>query len=338
VQIGPYKLRNPWVLAPMAGVSEMPFRVIAFEMGAALCPTELISAKGLIYGNERTQKYLKHNKDVEQPYSVQLFGGEPDVMARAAELAVAAGAQIIDINMGCPVKKVTKIGAGSALLCDTQRAQDVVREIKRATNVPVTCKIRSGWDANLINCVEVAKALQDAGAAAIALHPRTRAQGYSGKADWSHISALRKVLTTATLIGNGDVTTKAAAHRMIAETGCDLVMIGRGALGNPWIFRQLTDERFTSPSNADRCALVLRHMNDQIAFVGNEARALREMRQHFIWYSRGLRNGKYFREEIVRIDNRAEVEAMVRSFFLGSEVESSGHLDEDDVNYQTAFG
>ncbi|MCC6812335.1 MAG: tRNA dihydrouridine synthase DusB [Deltaproteobacteria bacterium] len=338
MRIGPYKLKNPWVLAPMAGVSEMPFRVIAFEMGAALCPTELISAKGLIYGNERTQKYLKHDAATERPYAVQLFGGEPDVMARAAELAVAAGAQIIDINMGCPVKKVTKTGAGSALLCDTGRAQDVVRSIKRAVNVPVTCKIRAGWDSNAINCAEVAKALQDAGAAAIALHPRTRAQGYSGKADWSLISRLREVVTTATLIGNGDVTTKEAAHRMLRETGCDLVMIGRGALGNPWIFKELTDDAFVPPTGVERAALILRHLDDQIAFVGDEKRALREMRQHFIWYSRGIRNGKHFREQVVRLDARAELEAMIRTFFAGNAVEERGILDGDDVNYQTAFG
>jgi tRNA-dihydrouridine synthase B len=323
----------------MAGVSEMPFRVIAFELGAGLCPTELVSAKGLIYGNERTKKYVTHDAKVEQPFSVQLFGGEPDVMAQAAEMAVEAGAKIIDINMGCPVKKVTKTGAGSALLCDTARAQDVVRTIKAKVSVPVTCKIRAGWDSHTINCAEVAKALQDAGAAAIALHPRTRAQGYSGKADWSLISRLREVVTTSALIGNGDVTSKSDAERMLRETGCDFVMIGRGALGNPWIFRELNSAgKYSPPSGEERASLILRHLADHIAFMGNETRALRAFRAHLVWYSRGLRGGKHFRERVVQLDQRPEVEALVKEFFLGTVQEEAATLDAGDVDYQTAFG
>src|SRR3954454_16687993 len=190
--IGPYTLRNRWILAPMAGVSEMPFRVLAFQMGAALCPTELVSAQGLMRLSARTMRYLRHDENVEQPYSLQIFGGEPEVMAQASLVGKQHGAQIIDINMGCPVKKVTKTGAGSGLLCDPPRAAELVKQISAATGLPVTVKIRAGWDASTRNFLQMADVLGSAGVAALAIHPRTRAQGYSGHADWSCIAALKK--------------------------------------------------------------------------------------------------------------------------------------------------
>src|SRR5262249_58645848 len=171
--IGPYDLPNPYILPPMAGVSEMPFRVLAFKMGAALCPTELVSAQGLFRANSRTLRYLRHDAEVERPYSLQIFGGEPEAMAQAALIGKQWGAQIIDINMGCPVKKVTKNGAGSALLCDPVRAAAIVRAIRAATGLPVTAKIRSGWDAMHRNYVEMAAALEEAGCVGLAVHPRT---------------------------------------------------------------------------------------------------------------------------------------------------------------------
>src|SRR5215510_2925519 len=190
--IGPYQLPNPYVLAPLAGVSELRCRVLAFHMGAALCPTELVSAQGLFRANARTLRYLRHEPAIERPYSLQIFGGEPEVMARAALVGKEWGAQIIDINMGCPVKKVTKTGAGSALLCDPPRAARIVSEIRAATGLPVTAKIRSGWDASSRNYLQMAEALQDAGCAALAIHPRTRAQGYSGTAEWDAIAQLKQ--------------------------------------------------------------------------------------------------------------------------------------------------
>ena len=334
-KIGPFELANPWILAPMAGVSEMPFRVIALELGAAMAPTELISSKGLQYKNERTQKYLTRSPK-EKPFWVQLFGGDPESMGIAAEMAVAAGADMLDINMGCPVKKVTKTGAGSSLLCDPARAQGVVRAMKARVSVPVTCKIRAGWDAQNVNCVEVAKALQDAGAAAISLHARTRAQGYSGFADWSLIAKLREVLSSAALIGNGDVTSRESAERMRRETGCDAVMIGRAALGNPWIFRELHGE--TAPTSAERAPLIIRHLREHIAFIGDETRGVRQFRQHAIWYSRGLRGGKLFREQVVQQHTADDVAELILRFFADSAVESSGMLDNDDVDYKTAHG
>ncbi|MGQ0508208.1 MAG: tRNA dihydrouridine synthase DusB [Myxococcaceae bacterium] len=254
LSIGPYALRNPFILAPMAGVSEMPFRVLAFRMGAALCPTELVSAQGLFRANTRTLRYLRHDKEIERPYSLQIFGGEPEAMAKAAIVGKEWGAQIIDINMGCPVKKVTKTGAGSALLCDLPRAQEIIQRIQDATGLPVTAKIRSGWDHHSRNYVALALALESVGVAAIAIHPRTRAQGYSGQADWNCIAELKKHLKRTPVIGNGDVKTVADAERMRSTTGCDLVMIGRGALGNPWIFRQLLGG--AAPTSQERCDTV----------------------------------------------------------------------------------
>src|SRR5262245_43148776 len=215
----------------MSGVSEKPFRVLAFKMGAALCPTELVSAQGLFRANQRTVRYLRHDPEIERPYSLQIFGGEPEVMAQAAVIGKQWGAQIIDINMGCPVKKVTRSGAGSALLCDPRRAAKIVQLIRDATGLPVTAKIRSGWDAATRNYLEVAGELESAGCAGLAVHPRTRAQGYSGSADWQVIADLKRCIRRMPIIGNGDVKGPHDALRMLETTGCDFVMIGRAALG-----------------------------------------------------------------------------------------------------------
>jgi nifR3 family TIM-barrel protein len=333
--IGPYPLRNPFILAPMAGVSEKPFRVLAFELGAALCPTELVSAQGLMRANARTVRYLRHDEDIERPYSLQIFGGEPEVMAQAAVVGKQWGAQIIDLNMGCPVKKVTKSGAGSALLCDPPRAADIVRKVHEATGLPVTAKIRSGWDAHNRNYLEVAAALEDAGCAALAVHPRTRAQGYSGHADWSVIADLKRAVKRMPIIGNGDVKTPADAQRMLATTGCDFVMIGRGALGNPWIFRQLLGG--PPPSNAERAALVLRHFNDHLAFVGDEVGAVRAFRKHLAWYAHGLRNAASFRAEVNQLDSADAVKRGVDRFFGAAEVDTTT-VEEQDLDYRTALG
>lgn len=335
-RLGPYQLKNPWVLAPMAGVSEMPFRVLAFELGAALCPTELVSAMGLFHANQRTMKYLRFDAAVEKPYSLQLFGGEPEVMARAAVEGKRRGAQLIDLNMGCPVKKVTRSGAGSALMCDPPRAAEIVRQIRAATGLPVTAKIRSGWDAHSKNFLAMADALGAAGIVGLAVHPRTRAQGYSGSADWSVIAALKRHVGDAfTVIGNGDVKTVADARRMIETTGCDLVMIGRGALGNPWLFRQL--EGGPPPTREERCLLVLRHFRAHAAFVGAELPAVRAFRKHLGWYSHGLFGASAFRNEVNRVDSAAAVESMVERFFLGADADASAR-EEYDVDYRQALG
>jgi nifR3 family TIM-barrel protein len=352
--IGPYTLRNRFILAPMAGVSEMPFRVISFELGAALCPTELISAQGLFRINTRTLRYLRFDKKVEQPYSLQLFGGEPEVMAKAAVIAKEYGAQIIDINMGCPVKKVTKTGAGSGLLCDSPRAGEIVRQIREATGLPVTVKIRTGWDANQKNYLQMADVLGAAGCAALAMHGRTRAQGYSGKADWDAITALKKHVGNAfPVIGNGDVKTVADATRMLETTGCDYVMIGRGALGNPWIFRELLGG--PKPTNEERCELVLRHFRQHMVFSAearvhrdvlppeerareDEFRGVHSFRNHLAWYAHGLFGASAFRATINKVDTKKQVEDALEQFFLGAKEDVVGAEAEQELDYRTALG
>ena len=332
--IGPYSLPNPYVLAPMAGVSEMPFRVLAFRMGAALCPTELVSAQGLFRANSRTLRYLRHDAAIERPYSLQIFGGEPEVMARAALVGKQWGAQIIDINMGCPVKKVTKTGAGSALLCDPVRAARIVSQIQDATGLPVTAKIRSGWDAATRNYLEMAQALEDAGCAALAIHPRTRAQGYSGRADWSVIGELKRGTRRMPIIGNGDVQSPQDARRMLESTGCDFVMIGRAALGNPWIFRQLSGG--PPPTMDERCATVLSHFEAHIAFLGDERAAVRAFRKHLAWYAHGLRAAAAFRAEANQLELADQVRFCVRRFFSQAAVEAVSA--EPEIDYRMAFG
>jgi len=336
LQIGPYTLPNPYILAPMAGVSERPYRVIAFRMGAALCPTELVSSQGLMRANQRTLKYLRFDAQVERPYSLQIFGGEPEAMALAAVMGKEYGAQIIDINMGCPVKKVTKNGAGSALLCEPLRAGEIVRRIRAATGLPVTCKIRSGWDEKSRNYLQLAGTLFEAGCAALAIHPRTRAQGYSGKADWSVIADLKRHFPDRVIIGNGDVKTPSDAHRMLDSTGCDFVMIGRAALGNPWIFRELAGG--DPPTPEQRCQGVLEHFREHVAFVGDPLGAVRSFRRHMGWYAHGLRGSAAFRAEVMALDTPEAVEDAVRRFFSSAHMDAMAPEEEQDVDYRAALG
>lgn len=329
--LGKHLIRSPYFLAPMAGVSEMPFRVIAFEMGAGLATTELISAKGICYQNERTQRYLKYNCEKEVPYSVQLFGGEEKAMAEAAVYAAKLGAQIIDINMGCPVKKVTQTGSGSALLCDLQRAGSLVKSMRSALGdeIPVTAKIRTGWDAQNLNCVEMGMALEDAGCAAVAVHGRTRAQGYSGQADWDMIRELKQRVRMP-VIGNGDIQTPEQAKKRLEESGCDAIMIGRGALGNPWIFRELRGG--LKPTAKEKCELVLRHLKEHL-----EVNSLRAFRNHLVWYSKGFKNAGIFREQVMKLDQAEAVEEAVQAFFLDQKQSEEAELT-DFVDYRQAFG
>jgi tRNA-dihydrouridine synthase B len=336
LRIGPYTLPNPYILAPMAGVSEMPYRVLAWRLGAALCPTELVSAQGLMRANQRTLKYLRFDARVERPYSLQIFGGDPEAMARAAGVGKEYGAQIIDINMGCPVKKVTKGGAGSALLCEPVRAAELVRAIREATGLPVTCKIRSGWDEHSRNYLQVAGELFNAGCAALAIHPRTRAQGYSGRADWSVIADLKRHFPDQPIIGNGDVRTPEDARRMRESTGCDFVMIGRGALGNPWVFRELLGGE--APTPQERCALVLEHFRAHVDFVGDALGAVRSFRRHMAWYAHGLRGASAFRSEVNGLDTPETVEDAVRRFFSSACLDAHAPEEEQDVDYRAALG
>lgn len=327
-RLGEYTFPNPWILAPMAGVSEMPFRVIALGHGAAAAPTELVSCKGLVYGQSRTARYLTHDP-CEQPFWVQIFGGDEESMADGAQRAVELGAKIIDVNMGCPVKKVTKNGAGSALLGDPKRAASIIRAIMKRTGVPVTAKIRAGWDAHTLNFADMGRALQDAGCAAVAMHARTRAQGYSGKANWSLIQQLVEAVTIP-VIGNGDVTTVELAHKMRADTGCAAVMIGRGALGNPWIFEQLTRPGALPPTAPQRWEVVKRHLSAHLDFVGELRQGIRRFRPHLMWYAHGLNGAAHFRNHINRVEIWEELIEACEAFFCRAEASSESTPVEYD--------
>jgi len=328
VHIGHHTFSGRFFLAPLAGVSDRPFRAICRGMGAAFAYTEMVSAHGLIKGSAQTESYLDRDPE-EEPFAVQIFAAEPEVLARGAAAAVGMGAGLVDINMACPVRKVCGTGAGAALARDPAAVEAAVREVARAVPVPVTVKIRAGWDEASVNCVEVALGAEAGGAAAVALHGRTRSQGYAGKADWSLIRAVKEAVRIPVL-GSGDVWSARDALRMRSETGCDAVLVARGACGNPWIFRDLRAAEEGRPlpgppSREEWTETVLRHLHLQVEHRarprgGEDAReaehhAVRELRKHVLWYTRGLRGGAAFRRDATLADTVAAVKALLERHF-----------------------
>ena len=296
LRIGNLILDNPFFLAPLAGITDAPTRRLCKEQGAALVFTEMVSGKGLWYGDKNTGKLL-HIYEEEQPVGVQIFGHEPDVMAFTAREIDKLPCALIDINMGCPVPKIVKNGEGSALLKNPDLIYDVVSAVVKNTSKPVTVKIRIGWDDNSINCVEVAHAISAAGASAISVHGRTREQFYSGKADWSKIAAVKRAVDIP-VAGNGDVVDAKSAMAMMEQTGCDFVMIGRGALGNPWIFKEVLaawrgEELPQPPTKEEKKLMMVRHLQD-LADLKGEYAAVREMRKHVGWYLKGVQVQQHF--------------------------------------------
>ncbi len=328
MQIGPYSFPGRYFLAPLAGVSDRPFRAICREMGASFAYTEMVSALGLLHGTLQTESYLDRDPE-EEPFAVQIFAAEPEALARGAEVAVRAGAGIVDVNMACPVKKVCGTGAGAALGREPRRVEAAVRAIRAAVPVPVTVKIRAGWDEGEVNCVEVARAAEAGGAAAVALHGRTRAQGYSGAARWDLVRAVKEAIAIPVL-GSGDVWTADDALRMRAETGCDAVLVARGACGNPWIFRELRAAergapRPPPPTRDEWVGTVLRHVALQIEHRrrqrggetpdASERHAIRELRKHLLWYTRGRRGGVHFRRDAGQLQTGADVVRLLELHF-----------------------
>ena len=316
MKIGAVSLANPVMLAPMAGVTDLPFRLLVKEMGCGLVFTEMVSDKGLIYNNEHTHKML-HIDERERPVALQIFGSEPEPMAKAARIVEQAGADILDINMGCPTLKIVKNGEGSALMRNPSLAYSIIASVVAAVSIPVTVKIRKGWDDTSVNAVEIAQLAEKAGAAAISVHGRTREQFYAGQADWGIIKAV-KASVSIPVNGNGDIRSPGDAARMMAETGCDGVMIGRGAQGNPWLFRQVTHylqtgELLPGPSIAERIDMALRHLEMLTAYKGEHI-GIREMRSHAAWYTKGLPHSAELRLRFNRAETRQDFAAILNAF------------------------
>ena len=314
--IGGVKLDGPFVFGPMAGITDAPMRRISRRLGASLCYTEMISSKGLWYNDEKTWRLLYMYGD-EAPTAVQIFGHEPEIMAAACEKIRDLNNAIVDINMGCPVPKIFKNGDGSAMMLDPDQAGRVVEACVKAAGKPVTVKIRLGVDDKHINCVEMAKTLEQAGAAAIALHARTREQFYSGDADWKWIGEVKAALDIP-VIGNGDVRSAEDALRMMKEAGCDYVMVARAALGNPWLFQELNAawNGEPSPEKPDlqaKKALMLQQLSDMCDLKGEYA-AVREMRKVIGWYIKGMPGSAAVRGMVNQITDREEMEELIKQF------------------------
>lgn len=317
LQIGNVTLDNNVILAPMAGVSDLPFRLLCREQGAGLVCMEMVSAKAIYYNNKNTESLMEIHPE-EMPVSLQLFGSDPQIISDMAKRIEERPFSILDINMGCPVPKVVNNGEGSALMRNPKLVEEILSSLVKAVNKPVTVKIRKGFDDTCVNAVEIAKIAESCGVAAVAVHGRTRAQYYSGKADWDIISKVKEAVSIP-VIGNGDVDSPQAAKELLEQTGCDGVMIGRAAQGNPWIFRDVVSylENGTipaAPTNAEKRDLILRHAALQLEYKG-EYTGVREMRKHLSWYTVGMPNSARFRQAINTMESMDELVQSVETIF-----------------------
>ncbi|MGF7397480.1 tRNA dihydrouridine synthase DusB [Thermoanaerobacterium thermosaccharolyticum] len=312
--IGDVEIKNNVFLAPMAGVTDKPYRLICKDMGCGFAYTEMVSAKGLYYGSENTE--FLTDIDDEENVALQIFGSDPYIMGEIAKRLNTSNAKTIDINMGCPTQKIVKNGDGSALMMHPDVAENVIKAVVKNSIKPVTIKIRKGWDDDHINAVEIAKMAESCGVKAVAIHGRTREQFYSGRADWDIIKKVKDNLKIP-VIGNGDIFTPEDAKRMIDETGCDAVMVGRGAEGNPWIFKRIlhylnTGEILPEPTVSEKIDMILKHLDMMIDYKGEHVGIL-EMRKHIAWYLKGIRGSSKIKQMVFTMSNYKEIKDLLLS-------------------------
>ncbi|NMA94777.1 MAG: tRNA dihydrouridine synthase DusB [Clostridiales bacterium] len=309
MQIGNIKMDNNVFLAPMAGITDLPFRLLCKEQGCGMVYTEMISAKGAYFGNKRTHNMLEVHED-ERPIGVQIFGSDPSIMADMVAEISKANIDVIDINMGCPAPKIVKNGEGSKLMKDPDRVRAIVKNVVASSIKPVTVKMRAGWDTDSINAIEIARIAEEEGAQAVTVHGRTREQYYSGYADWSIIAQVKRAVDIP-VIGNGDINKPEDAEKMLQQTGCDGIMIGRGAQGNPWIFNRIihyldSGELLPEPTPEEKIHLAIRHFNMSIDQKGHKI-AIPEMRKHISWYLKGLQGAAKMRALINKVNDADEI-------------------------------
>ncbi|MFA5241387.1 MAG: tRNA dihydrouridine synthase DusB [Sulfuricella sp.] len=317
MKIGPHQLRNNLIVAPMAGVTDRPFRQLCKLMGAGMAVSEMVTSNSLLYGSEKTRRRANHEGEVE-PVSVQIAGADPAMLAEAARYNADQGAQIIDINMGCPAKKICNVMAGSALLQDEALVARILGSVVQAVNIPVTLKIRTGWNMDNRNAINIARIAEDSGIQALAIHGRTRACGYSGEAEYDTIAAVKTHIRIP-VIANGDITTPEKARHVLEHTGADAIMIGRAAMGRPWIFREIeyflqTGGHLPPPEVAEIHRVLTGHLHDLYQFYGDYT-GLRMARKHISWYTRGLTGSAHFRHAMNQLQSVAEQLAAVEHFF-----------------------
>jgi len=317
MQIGPYKLNNNLVLAPMAGVTDRPFRQLCKSLGAGFAVSEMVSSNSLLWGSEKTRRRANHDGEVE-PRSIQIAGADPKMMADAAHYNAEQGAQIIDINMGCPAKKVCNVMAGSALLQNEKLVAEILEAVVKSVDIPVTLKIRTGWDLSNRNAINIARIAEQSGVQALAIHGRTRACAYKGDAEYDTIAEVKHAISIP-VIANGDIKTPEKARFVLDYTGADAVMIGRAAQGRPWIFREIehflkTGETLPEPDITEIRDIMLGHLDNLYDFYG-EFTGVRMARKHISWYSKGQHGGAAFRHTVNKAETQEQQLAMTREFF-----------------------